>query len=238
MVSVMKAPHSYTTEDTVEINCHGGALMMKKILMTVIEAGARLAEPGEFTKRAFLNGRIDLSRAEAVMDMIHAKNQFALKSSIKQLRGSVFEKIRELREKILYEIAFIESALDDPEHISLEGYTERLSNQVCYLIKELEKLLDFADDGKMLKEGIRTVIVGKPNVGKSSLLNLLVGQDRAIVTDIAGTTRDTLEETVNLGDITLNMIDTAGIRNTEDIVEKIGVEKAKKISEDADLICM
>lgn len=236
MVSVMKAPHSYTTEDTVEINCHGGALMMKKILMTVIEAGARLAEPGEFTKRAFLNGRIDLSRAEAVMDMIHAKNQFALKSSIKQLRGSVFEKIRELREKILYEIAFIESALDDPEHISLEGYTERLLNQVCYLIKELEKLLDFADDGKMLKEGIRTVIVGKPNVGKSSLLNLLVGQDRAIVTDIAGTTRDTLEETVNLGDITLNMIDTAGIRNTEDIVEKIGVEKAKKISEDADLI--
>ena len=236
MVSVMKAPHSYTTEDTVEINCHGGALMKKKILMTVIEAGARLAEPGEFTKRAFLNGRIDLSRAEAVMDMIHAKNQFALKSSIKQLRGSVFEKIRELREKILYEIAFIESALDDPEHISLEGYTERLSNQVCYLIKELEKLLDSADDGKMLKEGIRTVIVGKPNVGKSSLLNLLVGQDRAIVTDIAGTTRDTLEETVNLGDITLNMIDTAGIRNTEDIVEKIGVEKAKKISEDADLI--
>lgn len=236
MVSVMKAPHSYTTEDTVEINCHGGALMMKKILMTVIEAGARLAEPGEFTKRAFLNGRIDLSRAEAVMDMIHAKNQFALKSSIKQLRGYVFEKIRELREKILYEIAFIESALDDPEHISLEGYTERLSNQVCYLIKELEKLLDSADDGKMLKEGIRTVIVGKPNVGKSSLLNLLVGQDRAIVTDIAGTTRDTLEETVNLGDITLNMIDTAGIRNTEDIVEKIGVEKAKKISEDADLI--
>jgi tRNA modification GTPase len=236
MVSVMKAPHSYTTEDTVEINCHGGALMMKKILMTVIEAGARLAEPGEFTKRAFLNGRMDLSRAEAVMDMIHAKNQFALKSSIKQLRGSVFEKIRELREKILYEIAFIESALDDPEHISLEGYTERLSNQVCYLIKELEKLLDSADDGKMLKEGIRTVIVGKPNVGKSSLLNLLVGQDRAIVTDIAGTTRDTLEETVNLGDITLNMIDTAGIRNTEDIVEKIGVEKAKKISEDADLI--
>lgn len=236
MVSVMKAPYSYTTENTVEINCHGGALMMKKILMTVIEAGARLAEPGEFTKRAFLNGRIDLSRAEAVMDMIYAKNQFALKSSIKQLRGSVFEKIRELREKILYEIAFIESALDDPEHISLEGYTERLTDQVCYLIKELKKLLDCADDGKMLKEGIRTVIVGKPNVGKSSLLNLLVGQDRAIVTDIAGTTRDTLEETVNLGDITLNMIDTAGIRNTEDVVEKIGVEKARKISENADLI--
>lgn len=236
MVSVMKNPHSYTTEDTVEINCHGGALMMKKILMTVIEAGARLAEPGEFTKRAFLNGRMDLSRAEAVMDMIHAKNQFALRSSIKQLRGSVFDKVKELREKVLYEIAFIESALDDPEHISLDGYTERLSEQVRCLVKELEKLSDSADDGKMLKEGIRTVIVGKPNVGKSSLLNLLVGQDRAIVTDVAGTTRDTLEETVSLGDITLNIIDTAGIRSTEDVVEKIGVEKAKMISEDADLI--
>lgn len=236
MISVMKAPYSYTTEDTVEINCHGGALIMKKILMMVIEAGARLAEPGEFTKRAFLNGRIDLSRAEAVMDMIHAKNQFALKSSLKQLRGSVFDKIKELREKILYEIAFIESALDDPEHISLDGYTEKLSDQVCYLRKGLEKLLNSADDGKMLKEGIRTVIVGKPNVGKSSLLNLLVGQERAIVTDIAGTTRDTLEETINLGEFTLHIIDTAGIRNTEDVVEKIGVEKAKTISEDADLI--
>ena len=236
MVSVMKAPHSYTTEDTVEINCHGGALMMKKILMTVIEAGARLAEPGEFTKRAFLNGRMDLSRAEAVMDTIHAKNQFALRSSIKQLRGSVFDKVKELREKILYEIAFIESALDDPEHISLDGYTEKLSDQISYLMKELNKLLDSADDGKMLKEGIRTVIVGKPNVGKSSLLNLLVGQDRAIVTDIAGTTRDTLEETVNLGEFTLNIIDTAGIRNTEDVVEKIGIEKAKTISEEAHLI--
>lgn len=236
MISVMKAPYSYTTEDMVEINCHGGALIMKKILMTVIEAGARLAEPGEFTKRAFLNGRIDLSRAEAVMDMIHAKNQFALKSSLKQLRGSVFDKIKELREKILYEIAFIESALDDPEHISLDGYMEKLSDQVCYLRKELEKLLNSADDGKMLKEGIRTVIVGKPNVGKSSLLNLLVGQERAIVTDIAGTTRDTLEETINLGEFTLHIIDTAGIRSTEDVVEKIGVEKAKTISEDADLI--
>lgn len=236
MVSVMKSPHSYTTENTVEINCHGGALMMKKILMTVIEAGARLAEPGEFTKRAFLNGRMDLSRAEAVMDMIHAKNQFALRASIRQLRGSVFDKIKELREKILYEIAFIESALDDPEHISLDGYHERLSDQVCYLVEEINRLLNSADDGKMLKEGIRTVIVGKPNVGKSSLLNLLVGQDRAIVTDIAGTTRDTLEETVTLGDITLNVYDTAGIRNTEDLVEKIGVEKAKTISEDADLI--
>lgn len=236
MISVMKAPRTYTREDTVEINCHGGAFMVKKILMTVVEAGARIAEPGEFTKRAFLNGRIDLSEAEAVMDLISAKNEFALQSSIRQLRGSVYKKVKDLRDRIIYEIAFIESALDDPEHISLDGYTQKLSNQVFLIKKELEELLASADDGKMLREGIRTVIVGKPNVGKSSLLNLLVGQDRAIVTDIAGTTRDILEETIQLGEITLNIIDTAGIRNTEDVVEKIGVEKAKTISEDADLI--
>lgn len=236
MISVMKAPKSYTRENTVEINCHGGALMVKKILMEVVEAGARIAEPGEFTKRAFLNGRMDLSEAEAVMDIIHAKNEFALQSSVRQLRGSVYKKVKELRDKIIYEIAFIESALDDPEHISLDGYVEKLSNQISYINKELEKLLISADDGRMLREGICTVIVGKPNVGKSSLLNLLVGQDRAIVTDVAGTTRDTLEETINLGEITLNIIDTAGIRNTDDVVEKIGVEKAKMISEDADLI--
>lgn len=236
MISVMKASRTYTREDTVEINCHGGAFMVKKILMTVVEAGAKIAEPGEFTKRAFLNGRIDLSEAEAVMDLISAKNEFALQSSIRQLRGSVYKKVKDLRDRIIYEIAFIESALDDPEHISLDGYMQKLSNQVFLIKKELEELLASADDGKMLREGIRTVIVGKPNVGKSSLLNLLVGQDRAIVTDIAGTTRDILEETIQLGEITLNIIDTAGIRNTEDVVEKIGVEKAKTISEDADLI--
>lgn len=236
MISVMRAPKSYTAEDTVEINCHGGVFIMRRILELVLKAGARLAEPGEFTKRAFLNGRIDLSEAEAVMDMIHAKSELSLKSSVKQLKGSVSQKIKGLRSKLIYEIAFIESALDDPEHISLEGYPERLKETLEGLVLEVNMLLNSAENGKILKEGINTVIVGKPNAGKSSFLNLLIGEEKAIVTDIAGTTRDVLEEQIRLHDICFNVIDTAGIRYTEDTVEKIGVQKARKYAADADLI--
>ena len=236
MVAIMKAPRSYTTEDTVEINCHGGVLVMQKILESVLRHGARIAEPGEFTKRAFLNGRIDLSKAEAVIDIIHSQNEFALTSSVNQLKGSLSAEIKRLREQIIYEIAFIESALDDPEHISLEGYPEGLNEKTDMLLKSIKKLLDTADNGRLIKEGISTVIVGKPNAGKSSLLNILVGEERAIVTGIAGTTRDVLQESIKLHGIGLNIIDTAGIHKTEDTVEKIGVEKAKQYAADADLI--
>lgn len=236
MAVVMKAPKSFTGEDTLEIQCHGGVLVMQKILEAVLKAGARLAEPGEFTKRAFLNGRMDLSMAEAVIDVIHSQNEYALTSSFNQLKGMLSEKVKSLRADIIHEIAFIESALDDPEHISLEGYTDKLIREVNGWLESVEALLNTADNGKLIKEGINTVIVGKPNAGKSSLLNLILGEDRAIVTDVAGTTRDILQETVSLGGISLNIIDTAGIRNTDDIVEKIGVEKAIEYAEKADLI--
>ena len=236
MVLIMRAPNTYTREDTVEIDCHGGVLVMQKILDTVVCHGARPAEPGEFTKRAFLNGRIDLTQAESVMDVISSKNEFALKSSISQLQGSLQKEIKELREKIIYEIAFIESALDDPEHINIDGYGQKLKTVAEECKERIEHLLNTADNGKILKEGIDTVIVGKPNAGKSSLMNVLLKKERAIVTDIAGTTRDVLEEQMNLNGITLNIIDTAGIRDTEDIVEKIGVDKAKDYLVNADLI--
>lgn len=236
IVLLMRGPHSYTAEDTVEIDCHGGTFVMRKILELVIRNGARPAEPGEFTKRAFLNGRIDLSQAEAVMDVIEAKNNYALQSSLGQLKGSLLEMIREMREKILYEIAYIESALDDPEHISLDGYPMELGEKVDNLLKIAGDLLKSSQNGRVLREGIRTVIVGKPNAGKSSLMNVLVGSNRAIVTDMAGTTRDILEEEIQLKGLNLNIVDTAGIRKTDDPVEKIGVERAKKAMLDADLI--
>lgn len=236
LVMLMRGPHTYTGEDTVEINCHGGVLSVKKVLETVIGHGARPAEPGEFTKRAFLNGRIDLSQAEAVMDVISAKNEYALKSSLGQLKGSVLEKIKDIRAAIIYEIAFIESALDDPEHISIDGYGKKLDGVVGEQLGKIERLLEKSDQGKMMQEGIKTVIVGKPNVGKSSLLNLLVGEEKAIVTDIAGTTRDVLEETINLQGISLRMLDTAGIRQASDKVEQIGVDRAKGHAKDADLV--
>ena len=236
LVMIMRGPHTYTGEDTVEIDCHGGVYAMKKVLETVLKNGAVIAEPGEFTKRAFLNGRLDLSQAEAVMDVIQARNSMALKSSVEQLKGSVQRAVKEIRSRLLYQIAYIASALDDPEHYDLEGYPQELAKIVDKEAGEITDLLKTADDGRMIQEGIKTVILGKPNAGKSSLLNFLVGEDRAIVTEIEGTTRDILEEYISLNGITLRVIDTAGIRETEDIVEKIGVGKAKQMAEDADLI--
>ena len=236
LVMVMRGPRTFTGEDTVEINCHGGTYVVSRVLETVLKAGARPAEPGEFTKRAFLNGKMDLSQAEAVIDVITSENEYALQSSISQLKGSVKNRIKEIREKIIYHTAFIETALDDPEHISVDGYGEVLKEAAEEVIDQLKELIDSSDDGRIMKEGIQTVILGKPNAGKSSLLNILAGHDRAIVTDIEGTTRDVLEEQIRLQGLTLNIIDTAGIRQTDDIVEKMGVDKAKEYAKEADLI--
>lgn len=237
LVLVMRAPNTYTREDVVEIDCHGGNMIVQRILETVIKHGARLAEPGEFTKRAFLNGRIDLSQAEAVMDLIQAGNEFALQNSLQHLSGKLREKISGIRQELLRDLAFLEASLDDPEHIELEGFADRLSKHIITWRDSLEKLVLTADQGRMLKEGIRTAIIGKPNAGKSSLLNLLAGEEKAIVTEVAGTTRDVLEETIQLQEgISLILMDTAGIHNTSDKVEQIGVERAKKTIEQADLI--
>ena len=236
LVSVMRAPDTYTRENIVEINCHGGITVVNKVLEVVLKNGARPAEPGEFTKRAFLNGRIDLSQAEAVADVINAKNEYALSSSVSQLRGSISGKIKEIRDIILNNIAFIEAALDDPEHITMDNYSHELLITVRNIKEKLTKLIESSENGRVIKEGIKTVILGKPNAGKSSFLNAILGEDRAIVTDVEGTTRDILEENIKIHGISLNIIDTAGIRNTEDIVEKIGVDKAKSIAGDADLI--
>lgn len=236
LVSVFKDPHSYTGEDSVEINCHGGVIAVNKILEAVLRAGARLAEPGEFTKRAYLNGRLDISEAEAVMDIISAKSEYALQSSVSQLKGGLNRKISSVREKLIYELAFIESALDDPEHISLDGYSAKLYEIVKEQIDILKKLRDTSEKGKYIEEGIKTVILGKPNVGKSSLLNMLAGKQRAIVTEIPGTTRDIIEETVPVGKTVLRIIDTAGIHESDDKVEKIGIDLAWEKAEEADLI--
>lgn len=233
---VMKAPHTYTCEDVCELQCHGGIVVLRKILDLVLRNGARAAEPGEFTKRAFLGGRIDMSQAESVMSLINAKNDFAVRTSVDQLQGRLKNKIVNMREKILYNVAFIESALDDPEHYSLDGFPDKLRMIIDDILIQVERLINTFDNGKVLSEGINTVIVGKPNAGKSSLLNMFVGEDRAIVTDMAGTTRDTLSETVNVRGITLNIIDTAGIRETDDLVEKIGVDKAIESVDKADLV--
>ena len=236
MVSVMRAPRTYTREDVVEINCHGSVYLLKRVLSLVLKNGARPAEPGEFTKRAFLNGRLDLSQAESVMDLISSENELSMKNSLRQLEGYLKKTVTGLREKLLFEIAFIESALDDPEHISLEGYPEKLRGVTDEILHTLDSLIAGARDGSYIKNGIKTVIVGKPNVGKSSLLNVLAKRERAIVTDIPGTTRDTLEETISFGEFSLRVVDTAGIRKTTDRIEQIGVQKAISSIEEADLI--
>ena len=236
MVLLMKKPNSYTREDVVEIDSHGGPFIVKKILETVLKNGAVLAEPGEFTKRAFLNGRIDLAQAEAVMKLISSENNYALDSALSQLEGNLSKYIENIRQDILHDMGYIEAALDDPEHYELGEFRFELKDKLQNDREKLNELIEHFDDGRMKSEGINTVIVGKPNAGKSSLMNLLLDEDRAIVTNVAGTTRDILEERVKLGDVILNLVDTAGIHETNDIVENIGVNKAIEYADKCDFI--
>ncbi|MDR1800561.1 MAG: tRNA uridine-5-carboxymethylaminomethyl(34) synthesis GTPase MnmE [Lachnospiraceae bacterium] len=236
LATVLRAPKSYTGEDTVEINCHGGRYCLRKTLQLLIDNGAAPAMPGEFTKRAFLNGKLDLSQAEAVADLIAAKSRMAGESAVLALRGIIKQKVRELRGKIIYNIAYIEAALDDPEHIDLDGYSSELEVALLQYIDELDMLIQSFDKGRFIREGIRTVILGKPNAGKSSLLNAFLGEERAIVTEIPGTTRDVLEEILQFEGYDLRLIDTAGLRKTEDPIEKIGVDRAKNQAFNADLL--
>ncbi|WP_199445841.1 tRNA uridine-5-carboxymethylaminomethyl(34) synthesis GTPase MnmE [Bacillus weihaiensis] len=239
MVSIMRGPRTFTRENVVEINCHGGLVTVNKVLQLCVQNGARLAEPGEFTKRAFLNGRIDLSQAEAVMDLIRAKTDRAMNVALGQMEGKLSKLVQKLRQEILETLAHVEVNIDYPEYDDVEEMTHQMLIEKATFVKaEINKLLQTSQQGKILREGLSTVIIGRPNVGKSSLLNSLVHENKAIVTDIPGTTRDVIEEYVNVRGVPLRLVDTAGIRETEDIVERIGVEKSRQVLKEADLILL